>query len=63
MFGKMEKKSEKWNLFYINLHFIWPKDAGEVLVIRDSRMFRVRQEGPKHLALRCSWFHWKGLEA
>jgi hypothetical protein len=22
-------------------------------------MFRVRQQGPKHLALRCSWCHWK----
>jgi hypothetical protein len=21
----------------------------------------VRQQGPKHLALRCSWCHWKGL--
>jgi len=26
-------------------------------VLRDSRMFRVRQKGPKHLALRCSWCH------
>jgi hypothetical protein len=25
-------------------------------------MFRVQQKGPKHLALRCSWCHWKGLE-
>jgi hypothetical protein len=32
-------------------------------VLRDSRMFKVRQQGPKHLALRCSWCHWKGLEA
>ncbi len=32
-------------------------------ILRDSRMFRVRQQGPKHLALRCSWCHWKGLEA
>ncbi len=32
-------------------------------VLLDSRMFRVRQQGPKHLALRCSWCHWKGLEA
>ncbi len=32
-------------------------------VLRDSRMFRLRQQGPKHLALRCSWCHWKGLEA
>jgi len=31
-------------------------------VLRDSRMFRVRQQRPKHLALRCSWCHWKGLE-
>ncbi len=32
-------------------------------VLRDSWMFRVRQQGPKHLALRCFWCHWKGLEA
>jgi hypothetical protein len=32
-------------------------------VLRDSRMLRVRQQDPKHLALRCSWCHWKGLEA
>ncbi len=32
-------------------------------VLWDSRMFRVRQQGPKHFALRCSWCHWKGLEA
>jgi hypothetical protein len=31
-------------------------------VLRDSRMFRARQQGPKHLALRCFWCHWKGLE-
>ncbi len=28
-------------------------------ILRDSRMFRARQQGPKHLALRCSWCHWK----
>jgi hypothetical protein len=39
----------------------WKKWGFEVL--RDSRMFRARQQGPKHLALRCSWCHWKGLEA
>jgi hypothetical protein len=32
-------------------------------LLRDSRMFRARQQGSKHLALRCSWCHWKGLEA
>ncbi len=32
-------------------------------VLRDSRMFRARQQDPKHLALGCSWCHWKGLEA
>jgi hypothetical protein len=32
-------------------------------VLRDSRMFRAQQKGPKHLALSCSWCHWKGLEA
>ncbi len=31
-------------------------------VSRDSRMFRARQQGAKHLALGCSWCHWKGLE-
>ncbi len=31
-------------------------------VLRDSRMFRARQKGAKHLALGCSWCHWKGLE-
>jgi hypothetical protein len=30
-------------------------------VLRDSRMFRAQQQGPKHLALRCSWCHWKGF--
>jgi len=25
-------------------------------------MIRVRQQGPKHLALRCSWCHWKVLK-
>jgi hypothetical protein len=32
-------------------------------VLRDSRMFRAQQQGSKHLALGCSWCHWKGLEA
>jgi hypothetical protein len=31
-------------------------------VLRNSRMFRARQQGAKHLALGCSWCHWKGLE-
>jgi hypothetical protein len=31
-------------------------------VLWDSWMFRARQQGPKHLRLRCSWGHWKGLE-
>jgi hypothetical protein len=31
-------------------------------VLWDSRMFRVRQKRPKHLALRCSWCRWKALE-
>ncbi len=26
-------------------------------VLRDSRMFRARQQGPKHLALRRAWCH------
>jgi threonine synthase len=28
----------------------------------DSGMFRAQQQGEKHLALWCSWCHWKGLE-
>jgi len=32
-------------------------------VLWDSRMFRAQQKGPKNLALKCSWCHWKGLEA
>ncbi len=31
-------------------------------VLRDSRIFRVRQKEAKHLALGRSWCHWKGLE-
>jgi hypothetical protein len=31
-------------------------------VLRDSRIFSVRQQGPKHVALRCSWCHWKVLK-
>jgi hypothetical protein len=42
---------------------VWAKCGGETQhsqswelgVLRDSRMFRVRQQGPKHLALGCSW--------
>jgi hypothetical protein len=31
-------------------------------VLWDFWMFRAQQQGPKHLALMCSWCHWKGLE-
>jgi hypothetical protein len=31
-------------------------------VLRNSWMFRAQQQGAKHLALGCSWCHWKGLE-
>jgi hypothetical protein len=49
---------------------LWAKCGGEAQhsqswelgVLRDSRMFRARQQGPKHLALRRSWCHWKVLE-
>jgi hypothetical protein len=37
-------------------------ESGGFGVLRDSRMFRARQQGAKHLALGCSWGHWKGLE-
>jgi hypothetical protein len=26
-------------------------------VLQDSRLFRARQQGPKHIALRRSWCH------
>jgi len=31
-------------------------------VLWDSRMFRAQQQSSKHLSLKCSWCHWKGLE-
>jgi hypothetical protein len=31
-------------------------------VLRDSWMFKARQQGSKHLALGCYWCNWKGLE-
>jgi hypothetical protein len=31
-------------------------------VLWDSQIFRVWRKGAKHLALGCSWCHWKGLE-
>jgi hypothetical protein len=31
-------------------------------VLRDSQKLRRRFGRPKHLALGCSWCHWKGLE-
>ncbi len=31
-------------------------------VLRDSRLFRARHQGAKHLTLGCSWCRWKGLE-
>jgi hypothetical protein len=31
-------------------------------VLRDSQKLRRRFEEPKHLALKCSLYHWKGLE-
>jgi hypothetical protein len=31
-------------------------------VLWDSRTFRARHQGPKHLVLRCSWCHWKVLK-
>ncbi len=34
----------------------------ELGVLRDSRKFRARVQGSKHLTLRCSLYHWKGLE-
>jgi hypothetical protein len=36
--------------------------SGGFGVLWDSRMFRARQKGAKHLALDCSWCHWKVLE-
>jgi len=44
----------------------WSPTLGKkwgVGVLRDSQMFKARQQGPKHLTLGCSWCRWKGLEA
>jgi hypothetical protein len=35
----------------------------DLRALRDSQKFRVRLQGSKHLALRCSLYRWKGLEA
>jgi hypothetical protein len=42
----------------------WSPTLGKVRggILRDSWMFRARHQGPKQLALECSWCHWKGLE-
>jgi hypothetical protein len=45
---------------------LWAKCGGEAQhsqswglgVLRDSWMFRVQQQGSKHLELGCSWCHW-----
>jgi hypothetical protein len=36
--------------------------SGGFGVLWDSRMFRARQQGLKHLALKRPWCRWKGLE-
>ncbi len=49
---------------------LWAKRGGEAQhsqswgfgVLQDSRMFRARQKGRKHLVLKRYWCHWKGLE-
>ncbi len=35
---------------------------GDLGVLRDSRNFRVRWQGSKHLVLRRSSYHWKAIE-
>jgi hypothetical protein len=63
--------SLQWNTLFISVATpLWPSvgvkpntwKSWRFGVLRDSRMFRARQQGPKHLALGCSWCHWKGLE-
>jgi hypothetical protein len=34
----------------------------DLKVLWDFRKLRVRLQGPKHLALMCSLYRWKGLE-
>jgi hypothetical protein len=36
---------------------------GNLGVLRDSQKLRARLQGSKHLALKCSLYRWKGLEA
>jgi hypothetical protein len=64
----LNNKNSKFKLTVATL--TWPSvgvkpntwKSWEFGVSRDSRMFRARLKGEKHLALGCSWFHWKGLE-
>jgi hypothetical protein len=35
---------------------------GDLGVRWDSRNFKVRLQGSKHLALRCSLYHWKDIK-
>jgi hypothetical protein len=35
---------------------------GDLGVLWDFRNFRIRLQGSKHLALRCSLYHWKAIK-
>ncbi len=72
--GKILSVNEDIDLFFLVGESVatplWPSvgvkpntwKSWRLRVFRDSRMFRARQQEAKHLALGCSWCHWKGLE-
>ncbi len=49
------------------LREVWGRHShsrnGDLGVLWDSQKFRIRLQGSKHLALKCSLYCWKGLEA
>ncbi len=49
------------------LREVWGRHShsrnGDLGVLRDSQKFRTQLQGSKHLALKCSLYRWKGLEA
>jgi hypothetical protein len=63
------QKDETFKMFYVATP-LWPSvgvkpntwKSWRFGALRDSRMFRAQQQGSKHLALKFSWCHWKGLK-
>jgi hypothetical protein len=62
-----QKKGQKSNCV-LQPHFegVWGWHShsrnGDLGVFHDSRKLRAQLQGSKHPALKCSLYHWKGLE-